>query len=209
MKNRYQFTNIKESSSEKQKNTRGVPQGSVLVPLLFLFYINDLHKSIVHSSVHHFADNTNLLLVDQSLKKINKFVNHDLKHFCQWTRSNKFSPNSGKTEIIIFEYKQQTITKHLNFRVSDQKIHPKNTVKYLGVYLNDSQTLDTHLTVLLPKRNLAVGLLAQIRHYAPKFLLKAIYYSLFSSHSIHTCQIWGQAKTDLLRKIEKLQDKAL
>ena len=137
MRNRYQFTNIKESSSEKQKTTHGVPQGYVLSPLLFLLYINDLNKSIIHSSVHHFADDTNLLLVDNSLKKINKFVNHDLKHLCQWISHNKLSLNDGKTEIIFFKNKQQTITKHLNFRVSGQKIHPTNTVKYVGVYLND------------------------------------------------------------------------
>ena len=81
LKNRYQFTNIKKSSSEKQKTTHGVPQGAVLGPLSFLLYINDLNKSIIHSSVHQFADDTNLLLV--VLKKINKFVNHDLKHLCQ------------------------------------------------------------------------------------------------------------------------------
>ena len=159
--------------------------------------------------MHHFADDTNLLLVDKSLKKINKFVNHDLIHLCQWIRSNKLSLNGSKTDIIIFKNKQQTITKHLNFKVSGQEIHPANTVKYLGVYLNDSLTWDTHLIVLLPKLNRAVGLLAKRRHYIPKFLLKTIYYSFFNSHLIYACQIWGQTKTDLSRKIEKLQDKAL
>ena len=119
--------------------------------------------------MHHFADYTNLLLVGKSLKKINIFVNHDLKHHCQWIRSNKLSLNGSKTEIIIFENKQQTISKHLNFRVSGQKIYPTNTVKYLGVYLSNSLTRDTHLAVLLPKLNWEVGLLAKIRHYTPNF----------------------------------------
>ena len=61
--------------------------------------------------MHHFADDTNILLTDKSLKKINKFVNHDLKHLCQWIRSNKLSLNGCKTEIIFFKNKQQTITK--------------------------------------------------------------------------------------------------
>ena len=54
--------------------------------LFFLLFINDLTKSITQSSVH-FADDTYLLLVDKSLKKINKFLNHDLKHLCQWIQS--------------------------------------------------------------------------------------------------------------------------
>ena len=63
--------------------------------------------------MHHFADDTSFLLVDESLKKINKFVNHDLKHLCQWIGSNKLSLNGSKTEIIIFKNKRQTIIKHL------------------------------------------------------------------------------------------------
>ena len=80
-------------------------------------------------------------------------MNHELKHLCQWIRSNKSSLNGSETEIIIFKNKQQTITKHFNFRVSGQKIHPTNTVKYLGVYLNDSLMWDTHIRVILLKLN--------------------------------------------------------
>ena len=79
LKEKYQYTTIREYSSDKLMSTHGVPQGSVLAPLLFLLFINDLHKAIINSSVHHFADNTNLLLAEKSLKKFNKLVNSDLK----------------------------------------------------------------------------------------------------------------------------------
>ena len=82
-------------------------------------------------------------------------------------------------------------------------------MKYLGVFLNDSLSSDTHLSTLVPKLNRAIDLLAKIRHYTPKYLLKTIYYSLFNSHLIYASQIWQQSKSDHFRKLVELQDKAL
>ena len=206
---RYQFTTVSNQSSTKSKISHGVPQGSVLGPLLFLVYINDLNKAIIHNQVHHFADDTNFLITGKSLKKINKYVNHDLRLLCHWLRANKISLNASKTEIIIFKRKNKQIQKHLNFRVSGQKIEITNSVKYLGIQLNDSLTWKTHLISLLPKLNRAIGLLSKIRCYTPKYLLKTIYYSLFNCHLIYACQVWGHEKSALFRKIENLQDKAL
>ena len=67
LQNRYQYTNIKECSSEKLLITHGLPQDSALGPLLFLLYINDLQKAMMHCSLHHFIDDKNLLLIDKSL----------------------------------------------------------------------------------------------------------------------------------------------
>ena len=97
----------------------------------------------------------------------------------------------------------------MNFRVSGQKINTATSVKYLGVYLNDSLTWETHFKNLIPKLNRAIGLLSKVRHYTPKFVLKTIYYSLFNSHLIHASQIWGQTKIKLFQEVVNLQNKAI
>ena len=97
----------------------------------------------------------------------------------------------------------------MNFRISGQKINTATSVKYLGVYLNDSLTWETHFKNLIPKLNRAIGLLSKVRHYTPKFLLKTIYYSLFNSHLIYASQICGQTKRKLFQEVVKLQNKAI
>ena len=87
--------------------SHGVPQGSVLGPLLFILFINDMHTSVKHSKVHHYADGTSLLLTSNSLKKINRQINHDLSLITHWLRTNKISLNTTKTEIIIFRPKKK------------------------------------------------------------------------------------------------------
>ena len=105
--------------------------------MLFIVFINDLNLSVNSSKVHHFADDTNLLLINKSLKKINSLINHDLALLVQWLRANKISLNTSKTEIIIFRPKHKIITKHLNFRLSREKINLSMNVKYLGVILHE------------------------------------------------------------------------
>ena len=119
--NKIQQTIVNEPASDKIEVTHGVPQGSVLGPLLFLLYINDLNEAISHSIIHHSADDTNILFSHKCLKKIDKYINHDLSQIVQWLRGNIISLNASKAEIILFLPKIRTITKILNFRISGKK----------------------------------------------------------------------------------------
>ena len=126
LNDRMQFTTVNKSQSSKKYLKYGVPQGSVLGPLLFILFINDLNKAIEFSSVHHFADDTNFILTDKSMKRINKHINRDLKLVVESIRANKLSLNTSKTELVIFKSKNKIVTKHLNFCISGQKIEPSS-----------------------------------------------------------------------------------
>ena len=87
--NRKQFVSINGFASSTSSITCGVPQGFVLVPLLFLLYINDLQVAIEHCKVYHFSDKANLLIINKSLKRLNKLLDIDLKNLEHWLNANK------------------------------------------------------------------------------------------------------------------------
>ena len=209
LKHRKQFVTIREKTSSQKDTPHGVPQGSVLGPLLFLMYINDLNYVITHSKVYHFADDTCLLYSDKNPKKIEKCINEDLKILNFWLHANKISLNTKKTEIIIFRSQHNNTHYDFNFRINKERINISNTTKYLGVHLDQHLTWVIHVSNLLPKLNRANGMLAKIRHSVSHQVLLSIYHALFQSHLNYAAQVWGQPLTDTKKKINTAQNKAL
>ena len=99
LSNRNQYVSINGYESGLAAINCGVPQRSVLGSLLFLLYINDLNQAIKFCKVHHFADDTNLLCLSNSIKKLSKLVNADLKHLLNWLNANKISLNVKKLKL--------------------------------------------------------------------------------------------------------------
>ena len=134
LEDRKQFTSVQGSKSPEKPIKYGVPQGSILGSP-FILFINYLQKAVEFSSVHHFDDNTNLLLIDKSLKKINKHINRDLKWTADWIKASKLSLNASKAEIVLSKPRKKKITKQLNFRVSGQKL---KTIKSSSIFRGHS-----------------------------------------------------------------------
>ena len=207
---RKQFVSILGFNSSSSTLRHGVPQGSVLGPLLFLIYINDLHKAIKFSTTYHFADDTNLLRIDNSYKDIQSTINRDLEGLYKWLLANKISLNVAKTELIFFKKPLSPPPPvSLKIKLNGTKLFPTSSVKYLGIHLDSTLSGISHCSQLLPKLRRSNGMLAKARHFLPTNELLAIYHATFASHLSYGCQIWTQHNNPLLKKIVLLQKNAL
>ena len=207
--NRQQFVTVNGKDSDLRIMKFGVPQGSVLGPLLFLIYINDLYLSVEHSTARHFADDTCLLIQNKSLKRIKKFLNRDLKSLNQWLKANKISLNASKTEILIFRHHKKTLDYDLKIKLDGKRLYPSKFVKYLGILIDSQLNWSYHVKSLVPKLSRANGMLAKIRHYVGRESLRSIYFAIFSSIMSYGAHVWGQANNAHVKRIQKLQDKSI
>ena len=210
LSDRKQFVSINGFNSKESNMEHGVPQGSVLGPLLFLLYINDLNLSIKNSLTYHFADDTNLLKIANSYKKIQKSLNIDLKNLVSWLLANKISLNKTKTEVIVFRKPRSPPPTDLKIKLNGLRIQPSSTIKYLGLLLDETLSGDAHCSLIISKLERAKAMLCKIRHYVPQDKLISIYYAIFASHLSYGCQVWGQNQsTSKFNKIVNLQKQAM
>ena len=208
LKNRSQFVSILGNESATRSIDHGVPQGSVLGPLLFLIYINDLHYAIKSSKVYHFADDTNLLNIGNNPKKMEKVINADLKILYNWLLANKISLNCDKTEVIFF-HKPGAKAPNIKLKINGKRIIASQNIKYLGMHLDETLNGGSHCKNLAIKLMRVNGMLSKARHYVDNTNLKTLYYAIFSSHLTYSCQIWGQNINIYNQRVFKLQNRAL
>ena len=209
LSNRTQFVSLLGFNSNTLKIRHGVPQGSVLGPLLFLIYLNDLHKAIKFCKVYHFADDTNLLNISESPSKLQKQLNIDLKLLYKWLLANRISLNCTKTESIIFYKPGHKPSYNFKIKMNGHLVRPSEYIKYLGIYLDSTLSGKYQCDILTKKLKRANGMLCKIRHYVPTTELCSIYHAIFSSHMIYGSQVWGQSITIHTEKVFKLQNRAM
>ena len=203
---RSQCVTLNGEKSKKLTITCGVPQGSVLGPLLFLIYINDMNKALSKSTVHHFADDTNLLSSSKKLNSLRKIMNEELKLLFDWLCANRLSLNVAKTEFLIFR-PQKKLNNKIKLRLNDTTIRESTKIKYLGLLLDGNLSWNSHLTELSKKLSCAVGMLHKMKNLCSTETLKSIYYALFHAHLSYGISVWGLSK--YTAKICLLQKRAI
>ena len=162
---RSQFVSINGFNSDFKTINYSVPQSFVLGSLLFLMYINDLKTAIKHCEIFHFADDTCLLNIKDSVKQINKVFKLDLKFLVQWLNDNRISLNEAKTEVAIFRREKKHLDCDLNLKLCGKKLKPSNYVRYLGMYFDEYLNWSPDISHLNQKFVKANAMLCKLRYF--------------------------------------------
>ena len=207
--NRKQFVFCNGVQSNTKTITCGVPQGSVLGPLLFLIYINDLPNISDKLQFFLFADDTNIYYDDKNLKSLEKTMNKELRKLSLWLNLNRLALNISKTNFVIFRSQQKKLDHNVTLILNRKAIEQKKYVKYLGLLVDEHLSWGEHINGVSKKISRGIGIITLLRNSMGRDLLVNLYYSLVYSHLIYGIHVWGSACSSELEKIKILQNKAV
>ena len=161
------------------------------------------------TTIHHFADDTNILYSCKSLKGLCKKLNADLEYLYDWLCANRLSLNAGKSEFVLFRPVRHNTHERLTLKLHHPKLFESQNIRYLGLILDNKLDWEAHVTELSKKLSRAVGLLYKIKNLCPTSVLLSLYYSLFNPHLSYGLAVWGNASLSRIDKIRTLQKRAL
>ena len=210
LENRTQYTQISSTHSDIQYVSCGVPQGSILGPLLFLLYINDLSSICKSSNEILFADDTTLLYSDSSLVNLTHKINLELNDISEWFAANKLSLNVEKTQFILFQKpRDNTDVENITLEINGKAINGTNFVKFLGVYIDEKMKWNEHISRKCSQISKAIGIMSKLKNMLPKQTLLTLYKSLVLPHMTYGVVAWGDADASLIKRITLLQKRAM
>ena len=206
--NRYHSTVVCGKESSPHALLYGVPQGSILGPILFTLYINDISSIGLNSDICLFADDTALLCTGPDILSTARKMQKDLNKIAKWTRNNTLTINAKKTKYII------TSTSHKSFpnialTLNEEVLDRTRSYKYLGVILDENLTYKDHINHIATTVNKKTRTLRRLSHFLPKKIIIMLYKSLILPHLDYAAMIWGSASTSQLQPLQDLQTKTL
>jgi hypothetical protein len=210
LNDRKQYSLFNSTKSNIMSVTCGIPQGSILGPLLFLIYINDIPSVIKHGHPILFADDTNIIYSDKNLGNLCSLVNVELDILSDWFLANRLSVNIKKTKYIIFHnanrHNQPEFT---SVKISGQALERVQMIEFLGVILHENLSWKPHLDCKANKIAKTIGVLNRLKHQLPVHTLLTLYNHLILPHLQYAITAWGNCPQKYIKRLEILQKKAI
>ena len=214
LSNRIQYVNYHGSISDAQTTSIGVPQGSVLGPLLFLIYINDINSVSPFFQAILYADDTTLTSTlccfNDNISVANKsdFINNELDKIYKWLCSNRLSLNIKKTTYMIFHAPQKVLEPSdcPTLKINNVTLSRATEFNFLGTLISDTLSWKPHISALCKKLSRTIGIMRRLKNTLPSRILLSIYNSIFLSYIHQSVLVWGH---ECPERILKLQKKAI
>ena len=169
----------------------GVPQGSVLGPLLFLIYINDFHLCSNLLQFHLFADDANLFYKNKNIDILEENINVELRNIYDWLCVNELSLNIEKANFVLFHPRQRKIKSNFQLIIHDKFLRGDHCIKYLGIYIDCHLNWKSHVEYIDKKIKKSIGILFKIRYYVDAEILIDLYYALIYPFLLYGITAWG------------------
>ena len=208
LQNRKQFVKIGKTFSNEGEITLGIPQGSVLGPLLFLIYINDLPNLSTRYQTILFADDTTLSFKGDNLPDLVQLCNTELNEFSKWAVANRLSINTEKTFYNVVS----NLTNDFNpidIKLNNHSIIHKRVITFLGVIIDEKLKYKDHINFVCKKNSKSIGILNKLKNLLPFYTMKNLYFALVYPYLNYCNLIWGGTFSTHLHPLIVLQKKVI
>ena len=193
--------------------SHGVPQGSILGPILFLIYISDMTNSIKHGTAISFADDTTLIISDKSFEDLYSNTYEDINSLIDFLNANKLSINLNKTKYILFKpnlRKVCNLNKEPKLIINNTEIKQVDKIKFLGLHIDSKINWIYQVNSIISKLKQSEYIFRSCKTLLPLHCKKLLYYAHVASHLSYGSLIWApMINNTQLEKIKKCIDKIL
>ena len=205
---RYQVVKVNDVISETKLISTGVPQGSVLGPLLYLIYVNELPNISNQFSTCLFADDTTLIFENSNKYELFNQCDYGVNLFFSWCCANRLSINISKTNMMLFS----NILTPLDIAdvfMNNKKIEYASSTRFLGVIIDDKLKFNLHINAITKKISKNIGVLYKLKQYLPCETLLSVYRSIIEVYINYCNLLFGNASYTHLSPLVVAQKKAI
>ena len=209
LSDRYQKVRLNESESYYRKINIGVPQGTILGPLLFLLYINDILKVIQTGKIASYADDTAIISTCDTWDQTVEDMNKNLSVIDNFLAANKLSLNIDKSVYMAVGNYCDSVPKHIEVKIRDKDLNRVEVCKYLGVMFDYNLNWNEHIQYIIKKTKYLLYIFYKISKFMSTETMRMIYYAFFHSIINYGIIAWGGAYNNNLCLLQDLQNRIL